>query len=120
MPLILKEEEASFKNEITDKHTFVIFDGGHMFDLVPLILKEEEAHIKNDKHTSVIFDGTSRSGEALAVIVSFVGHWNSAADVVQVHGRPRNCKRAHKCPLSDVRGTVGAPPCFNEGSCISE
>lgn len=47
-----------------------------MFDLVPFILKEEEARIQKEitgKYLSVIFDGTSRLGEALAVIVRFVG-----------------------------------------------
>ena len=43
-----------------------------MFDLVPFIAKDEEARLKDEiseKHVSVYFDGTSRLGEALAVLV---------------------------------------------------
>ena len=55
-----------------------------VFDLIPFILKEEEARVRKEitgKDLSIIFDGTSRLGEALAVIVRFVGeewtleHW---------------------------------------------
>ena len=62
--------------DILEENAYRLTDRRHMFDLVPFILKEEEARIKNDiagKHLSVIFDGTSRLGEALAVIVRFVG-----------------------------------------------
>ena len=51
-----------------------------MFDLVPFILKREEEQIRKeitDKHVSVIFDGTSRLGEAMAILVRFVSdEWN--------------------------------------------
>ena len=46
-----------------------------MFDLIPFILEEEKARIKQSlqgQFLSVIFDGTSHSGEALAVLVRFV------------------------------------------------
>ena len=41
-----------------------------------MVLKEDEARVHKEmtgKYLSVIFDGTSRLGEALAVIVRFVG-----------------------------------------------
>ena len=53
-----------------------LYAGHYLFDLVPFILKEEEARIRKEitgKCLSVIFDGSSRLGEALAVIVLFVG-----------------------------------------------
>ena len=46
-----------------------------MSDLVPFILKEEQSLIKkeiDDRHISVIFDGTTHLGEAFAVVVRFV------------------------------------------------
>ena len=55
-----------------------------MFDLVPFVFKEEEARIKAEisvKHLSVIFDGTSRLGQALVIIVVLSmksGCWTSA------------------------------------------
>ena len=45
-----------------------------MLDLVPFILDEERARIKKEiegKFVSVIFDGTSRLGEVLAVVLRF-------------------------------------------------
>ena len=48
-----------------------------MFDLVPFILKEEENRISNEiqgKPDSVIFDGTSRLGEAMAILLRFIDH----------------------------------------------
>ena len=46
-----------------------------MSDHIPFILKEEQATIRRelaDKYISVIFDGTTHLGEALAVVVQFV------------------------------------------------
>ena len=47
-----------------------------MFDLIPFVLKEEEARVHKEmtgKYLSGIFDGTSHLGEALAVVVWFLG-----------------------------------------------
>lgn len=47
-----------------------------MFDLIPFVLSEEQKRLKAElkgKIVSLIFDGTSRLGEALAIIVRFVG-----------------------------------------------
>ena len=53
-----------------------------MFDLVPFILKEEETCLKQElqgKQVGVIFDGTTRFGEAMTIILRVIlGHWNSA------------------------------------------
>ena len=62
--------------DILEENAYRLTDRQHMFDLVPFTLKEEEARLKNEvngKHLSVIFDGTSRLGEALVVIVRFIG-----------------------------------------------
>ena len=62
--------------DILEENAYRLTDCRHMFDHVPFILKEEEARLKNEvngKHISVIFDGTSRLGEALVVIVRFIG-----------------------------------------------
>ena len=62
--------------DVLEENAYRLTDRRHMSDLVPFILKEEEAHIRDEitgKYLSVIFDGTSRLGEALAVIVRFVG-----------------------------------------------
>ena len=46
-----------------------------MSDLIPLVLSEEKRRVKSEiegSPVSVIFDGTSRLGEALAIILRFV------------------------------------------------
>lgn len=50
-------------------------DRRHMSDLIPFILGEEQARIKNEianTAVSVIFDGTTRLGEALAIVLRYV------------------------------------------------
>ena len=44
-------------------------------DIVPLIFSQEQAQIKaelNGKDLSVIFDGTTRLGKAMAIVVRFI------------------------------------------------
>ena len=46
-----------------------------MSDLVPLIISQEQADVKRElsgRPVSVIFDGTTRLGEAMAIVVRFV------------------------------------------------
>ena len=48
-----------------------------MSDLIPFVLKQQQTLIKEeieDKYVSVIFDGTTRLGEAMAVVVRFVSN----------------------------------------------
>lgn len=50
-------------------------DRRFIFDMIPFVLKEEEASLKRDiqdQYLGVIFDGTTRHGEAMAVVVRFV------------------------------------------------
>ena len=46
-----------------------------MSDLIPFVLQQEQAKIKEEmqgKHVGVIFDGTTRLGEALSIVLRFV------------------------------------------------
>ena len=48
-----------------------------LFNLIPFILEDEKAHNMQSiqgQYLSVIFDGTSHSGEALAILVRFVNN----------------------------------------------
>ena len=61
--------------EILEENAFRLTDRRNMHDYVPFILKEEEGRIRREidrRHLSVILDGTSRLGEALAIILRFV------------------------------------------------
>lgn len=54
-------------------------DSSHMSQLVPFICEEEKRRIKqesNGKLVPLIFDGTSRLGEVLAIVIRFVKNWN--------------------------------------------
>ena len=60
---------------LLEENAFRLCDTKHMLDLVPFILGEERARMKREiegKFVSVIFDGTSRLGEVLAIILRFV------------------------------------------------
>ena len=64
--------------DILEEGAYRLTDKSHMLELVPFILHEERSRIKQEiagKCISVIFDGTTRLGEVLAVIVRFVCNW---------------------------------------------
>lgn len=49
-----------------------------MLDHIPFILKEEQETLQTeikDKYISVIYDGTTRLGEVLAIIVRYIDDW---------------------------------------------
>ena len=59
---------------LLEENGLQLSDRHFMFDLVPFILKEEEASLKQglqEKPVGVIFDGTTRLGEAMAIILRF-------------------------------------------------
>ena len=58
--------------ELLEETGFRLTDKRHLFDLIPFILEEEKQINKvsiQGKWLSVIFDGTSHCGEALAILV---------------------------------------------------
>ncbi len=60
-----------------------------MSDIVPLILGQEQAKIKEEisgKPVSIIFDGTSRWGEAFAIVVHFIdSEWLIQQRLIMFH-----------------------------------
>ena len=55
--------------------------------MVPFILREERTCIQLEiqgKYLSVVFDGTSRLGEVLAVVVRFISNWNIEQQLVRL------------------------------------
>ena len=60
---------------LLEEHAYSLSDRRGMSDLIPFIQSEEQQQIKADlqgKKVSIIFDGTTRLGEALVVILRFV------------------------------------------------
>ena len=61
--------------DLLEENMFRLTDRRHMSDLVPHIVTQEKADIKAEmqgKPVSVIFDGTTRLGEAMAIVIRFV------------------------------------------------
>ena len=66
--------------ELLEEIGYRLTDRRHLFDLMPFVLEEEKQFNKvsiQGKWLSVIFDGTSHCGEALAILVRYVDDsWN--------------------------------------------
>ena len=62
-------------------------DTRQMYDLIPFILEQEKDKIQSeikDKHLSIVFDGTSRLGEVLAIIIRYVDNWEVKQRLVRL------------------------------------
>lgn len=74
--------------DILEENAYRLTDRRNMYDYIPFILKEEETRIRKDidgRCLSVILDGTSRMGEALAIILRYVGDdWDLQQRLVRV------------------------------------
>ena len=65
---------ASFR-DILEENAFRLSDRSHMSDAIPFIASQEQANIKDELHgkdISIIFDGTTRMGEAMGIVVRYV------------------------------------------------
>ena len=84
-----------FRN-ILEENAFCLSDRRCMSDHIPFILKEEQATIRIEltgKHISNIFDGTTRLGEARAVIVRFVNEgWSLEQRLIKVQMLSKSMK----------------------------
>ena len=59
----------------------------HLADYIPVLLQQEKETLKNEiqgEPVSVVFDGTTREGEALAVVVRFVRGWKLQQRLVRL------------------------------------
>jgi hypothetical protein len=74
--------------ELLEEHAYRLSDRRHLSDLIPFIRSEEESKIRQEirgKPVSVIFDGTTRLGEALAIVLRFVGdEWSLEQRLVRL------------------------------------
>ena len=63
--------------ELLEENAFRLSDDRGMFDLVPFIHSQIQEQIKaelNGQYVSAIFDGTTRLGEAFAIVLRFISH----------------------------------------------
>ena len=84
-----KGRNSPFKSrDLLEENAYHLTDRCNMHDYVPFILKEEEALIKQEiegKFVYAIFDGTSRLGEALAIVLRFISDdWKLEQRLIRV------------------------------------
>ena len=73
--------------EIFEENALRLTDRSHMANLIPFIVEQEKQKLKKEvlgKDVSVCFDGTTRLGEALVIIVRFLENWKLRQRLVQV------------------------------------
>ena len=66
--------ELVFFRDLLEENSYRLSDRRHMSDLIPFIMQQEQDKIKEeiqDKHVGVTFDGTTRLGEALSIVLRF-------------------------------------------------
>ena len=99
--------------DLLEENMFRLTDRRHMSDLVPFIHTQEQAVIKAEisgKPVSVVFDGNSRLGEAMAVVVRYVDDsfaiqqpTYSPSVARKKHDRRRDCAGPDQYPFSPVQ-----------------
>ena len=73
--------------DVLEEHAYQLSDRRGMSDLIPFILLEEKKRIKDEidsKPVSIIFDGTSRLGEALVIVMRFFDGWEIKQRLIQM------------------------------------
>ena len=61
--------------ELLEENAFRFTDRRHMSDIIPFVSSQEHTRIKEEiggKHLSVIFDGMTRMGEAMGIVVRYI------------------------------------------------
>ena len=72
--------------DLFEEAGFPLTSSTHMSQLIPFVLEEEYKSISKEilgKELSIIFDGTTRDGEALAVLTRFVQDWEVKVRLVR-------------------------------------
>ena len=73
---------------IMKRNNFSLTRSSHMVEYIPFILSEEKARLQSllrDKNIGIVFDGTTRLGEAIAIVVRFLDGWTVRQVLVRLH-----------------------------------
>ena len=71
--------KLEYFRDLLEENTLRSTERCHMLDLVPFVLEEEKSLIKEEiknKDMSIIYDGTTRLGEVLAIVIRYIDGWN--------------------------------------------
>ena len=73
---------------LLEKNNYSLCSSSHMKEYIPMILEEEKLRLKkliSKKPIAIIFDGTTRLGEAIAVVVRLLDDWTIRQVLVRLH-----------------------------------
>lgn len=74
--------------QLFEENGLCLTDRSHLANLIPFVLEEKRAHIKEEmkgKQVSVILDGTTHLGEAMAIVLRFVSeYWETQQRLVRL------------------------------------
>ena len=71
--------KLEYFRDLPKENALRLTERSHMLDLVPFVLGEEKSLIKEEiknKDMSIIYDGTTRLGEVLAIVIRYIDGWN--------------------------------------------
>ena len=75
--------------QILEENALRLTDHSHLSNLIPFVRQEEHTRLKEkirDKPVSVIFDGTTRLGEDMVVVLRFISrNWEIQQRLVRLH-----------------------------------
>ena len=83
IPLAKVDDLRSLQEEVALRLTH----SSHLADYIPLSLREEKKQIRSEvdhQDVSIIFDGTTRLGEALAIVLRFFSEWKIQERLVRI------------------------------------
>ena len=107
--------KLEYLRDILEENALRLTDTRHMLDLVPFILEEERSRIKEEiqgKFLSLIFDGMSRLGEVLAIVVRYVVGWDIQQRLVRLEflAKSMNGEEVARELINVVSVTLGVQP----------
>ena len=85
--IALSKLDCPALRELLEENRFRLSHSRHMIDLVPFILQEECSRTRSEvqgKYISIIFDGTTRLGEVLVVVLRYIQDWEIHQRLVRV------------------------------------
>ena len=83
----LSKLDCTDLRNLLEENGYRLTDARHLLDMVPFIVQQERTLLRSEiqgKYISMVFDGTSRLGEVLAVVVRFVDEWNVQQRLVRL------------------------------------
>ena len=83
----LSKLDCTDLRNLLEEDGYRLTDARHLLDMVPFIVQQERTLLRSEiqgKYISIVFDGTSRHDEVLAVVVRFVDEWNVQQRLVRL------------------------------------